>query len=187
MTFDLDTTFQIDANRIKLKEAYSTVFSSYNTKIPFVIWLLENPNSPLALPGKISLHNHDYIHILLGRGISPQDEAFVIGFTMGNDLNTNIIHLFIYKFFAKFIFPYPYKFSKLDLINFELGFIYGRKMKIKQMNEINFEKYHNETINYLRNYFGIDADEIQLIQHIEIWLMPNYNYTADFKLIKYTS
>ncbi|MEH2378468.1 MAG: hypothetical protein V7K27_06125 [Nostoc sp.] len=176
MDFDLDNTFQIDVVNIKLKEAYSTIFSLHNPKIPFIIWLLENPNSPLALPGKISLHDHDYIHILLGRGISPQDEAFVIGFTMGNDLNTNRIHLFIFKFFAQFIYPYPYKFSKLDFINFDLGFIYGKKMKIKQINEINFEKYHNETINYLRNYFGISADEIQLIRRIEIWLMPDSNY-----------
>jgi len=176
MAFDLDTVFQIDVDNIKLKEAYSTVFSLYNPKIPFVIWLLENPDSPLALPGKISLQYHDYIHILLGRGISPQDEAFVIGFTMGNDLNTNRMHLFIYKFFASFIYPYPYNFSKLDLINFDLGFIYGRKIKIKQINEINFENYHNETINYLRNYFGISADEIQLIRRIEIWFMPGSNY-----------
>lgn len=173
MTFDLDRTFQIDVAHINLKEVYSTVFCLHNSKIPFVIWLLENPNSPLALPGKISFHAHDYIHILLGRGISPQDEAFVIGFTMGNDLNTNRMHLFIFKFFAQFIYPYPYKFSKLDLINFDLGFIYGKKIKTKQMNEIVFENYHNETINYLRNYFGIGADEIQLIRDFEIWLMPD--------------
>jgi len=161
MAFDLDKTFQLDVAHIHLKEAHTAVFSLYNAKIPFVIWLLENPSSPLALPGKISLRYHDYIHILLGLGISPEDEAFVIGFTMGNDLKTNRLHLFIYKTFAKFIYPEPYKFSTLDLIKFDLGFIYGRKIKVKQINDIDFEIYHDESINYLRNLFGIHADEIQ--------------------------
>ena len=109
------------------------------------------------------MRHHDYIHILLGRGISPQDEAFVIGFTMGNDLKTNKLHLFIYKVFAKFLYPYPYNFSAVDLINFNLGFIYGRKIKIKQINEINFEIHQDEPIENLRNIFGINPDDIKLI------------------------
>ncbi|MEH1822246.1 MAG: hypothetical protein V7L31_24755 [Nostoc sp.] len=165
MAFDLDEDFQLDIVQINLKQAHSIVFRLYDKqKIPFVIWLLENPNSLLALPGKINLRHHDYIHILLGRGISPQDEAFVIGFTMGNDLKTNQLHLFIYKLFAKFIYPDPYKFSKLDFMNFNLGFIYGRKIKTKQINEIDFKIYQNENIGFLRDLFGINTDEIKLMQ-----------------------
>ncbi|AUB41147.1 hypothetical protein COO91_07192 [Nostoc flagelliforme CCNUN1] len=163
MAFDLDENFQLDIAQMNLKKVHAIIFSLHKPKIPFVVWLLENPKSPLALPGKISLRHHDYIHILLGRGISPQDEAFVIGFTMGNDLKTNQLHLFIYKLFVKFIYPYPYKFSSLDLINFNLGFIYGRNIRIKQINEINFEIYQDEPIGNLRNIFGINPDDIKLI------------------------
>lgn len=163
MAFDLNEAFQLDIAQMNLKEVHSIVFSLHKPKIPFVIWLLENPNSLLALPGKISLRHHDYIHILLGRGISSEDEAFVIGFTMGNDLKTNKLHLFIYKFFAKFLYPSPYNFSVVDLINFNLGFMYGRRIKVKQINKINFEIYQNETIGILRNIFGINTDEIKLI------------------------
>ncbi|MEH2237369.1 hypothetical protein [Nostoc sp.] len=180
MAFDLDKTFQLDVAPIHLKEAHAAVFSLYHAKIPFVIWLLENPSSPLALPGKISLRDHDYIHILLGRGISSEDEAFVVGFTMGNDFKTTKLHLFIYKIFAKFIYPYPYNCSTLDLIKFDLGFIYGRKIKIKQINDIDFEIYHDKSINYLRNLFGIYADEIQLIREFEVWLSFNYNTSKKY-------
>ncbi|MEH2397366.1 hypothetical protein [Nostoc sp.] len=163
MAFDLDETVQLDIAQMNLNEVHSVVFSLHKPKIPFIIWLLENPNSLLALPGKISLRHHDYIHILLGRGISPQDEAFVIGFTMGNDLKTNKLHLFIYKFFAKFIYPYPYNFSTSDLIIFNLGFIYGKSIKTKQINKIEFEIYETETVGYLRNFFGINTKHIKLI------------------------
>ena len=160
MAFDLDKAFQLDIAQMNLKKAHSLVFKLHGEpKFPFVIWLLENPNSIVALPGKISLLHHDYIHILLGRGISSQDEAFVIGFTMGNDLKTNQLHLFIYQVFAKFIYPVPYKFSNLDLISFKLGFFYGRNIKTKQINEINFDKYQNEKIEFLREFFGINTEE----------------------------
>ncbi|MDZ7993999.1 MAG: hypothetical protein RM022_032645 [Nostoc sp. EfeVER01] len=165
MAFNLDKAFQIDIAQMNLKKAHSLVFRLHGKpKMPFVIWLLENPNSIMALPGKISLLHHDYIHILLDRGISSQDEAFVIGFTMGNDLKTNQLHLFIYQFFAKFIYPVPYNFSRLDFMSFKLGFVYGRKIKIKQINEIDFEIYQNETIGFLRNFFGINTDESRLMQ-----------------------
>ncbi|MHC5765008.1 MAG: hypothetical protein ACYTXI_05145 [Nostoc sp.] len=171
MAFDLDETFQLDIAKMNLNEVYSIVFNFHQPKIPFVIWLLENPNSLLALPGKISLRHHDYIHILLGRGLSSEDEAFVIGFTMGNDLKTNKLHLFIYKLFTKFIYPYPYKFSTLDLIKFDLGFIYGRRIKMKNINEINFELYQDQNIGYLRDIFDINTDEIKFILTHELNLI----------------
>ncbi|MEH2433304.1 MAG: hypothetical protein V7K25_03465 [Nostoc sp.] len=164
MAFDLDKTFQLDIAQMNLKKVHTVIFSLHKPKIPFVISLLENPNSPLALPGKISLRHHDYIHILLGRGISPQDEDFVIGFTMGNDLKSNQLHLFIYKLFAKFIYLYSDKFSSLDLITFNFGFIYGRNIKFKQLNEINFEIYQDEPIGNLKNIFGINHKNIKLIE-----------------------
>ncbi|MEH2392868.1 MAG: hypothetical protein V7K21_14865 [Nostoc sp.] len=163
MAFDLDEIVQLNIAQMNLNEVHSVVFSLHKPKIPFVIWLLENPNSLLALPGKFSLRHHDYIHILLGRGISPQDEAFVIGFTMGNDLKTNKLHLLIYKFFAKFIYPYPYNFSTSDLIIFNLGLIYGKSIKVKQINEIDFVIYKNETVEYLRNFFGINTKHIKFM------------------------
>ncbi|MEH2168803.1 MAG: hypothetical protein V7K41_19535 [Nostoc sp.] len=165
MAFDLDKAFQLDIAQMNLKKAHTLVFKLHGEpKMPFVIWLLENPNSIVALPGKISLLHHDYIHILLDRGISSQDEAFVIGFTMGNDLKTNQLHLFIYQFFAKFIYPAPYNFSNLDFMSFKLGFIYGRNIKFKQINEINFEIYQNETIGFLRDFFGINTDRYKVLQ-----------------------
>lgn len=171
-------------NNIHLKEAHSELFSKIDAKIPFVVWLLENPDSFLALPGKISLRNHDYIHLLLERGISPQDEAFVIGFTMGNDLKTNKLHLFIFKFFARFIYPYPYNFSELNLISFDLGFLYGRKIKSTQLNIFNFQNYENATINSLRKLFGIDADEIKFIRNLEILLILQHKiYKKHYEIL----
>ncbi|WP_414562459.1 MULTISPECIES: hypothetical protein [unclassified Anabaena] len=184
MTFDLSESFQLHIANLQLKDVYSAVFGTQETKIPFFVWLLENPESPLSLPGRICLRHHDYIHILLGRGISFQDEAFVIGFTMGNDSEIKKIHLWTYKFFAKFIYPHPYKFHELDLLIFDLGFQYGKKIKFKCINKINFELYQNESINYLRNLFGINLEEIKLIQQFESWLLTEFSNSDVFQVNK---
>ena len=80
------------------KEALS-IFSKTNTTknkedISWLVWLIENPKSPFHLHGAVTLRDHDHIHVLLGRGQANDDEAFVIGFTMGNDGNQNYLNSF---------------------------------------------------------------------------------------------
>ncbi len=67
---------------LTLKQVYQQANLDRQEDIHWIVKTFENPKSPIALPGKISLHNHDCIHIILGKGITPEDEAFVIGFTM---------------------------------------------------------------------------------------------------------
>ena len=55
-------------------------------EVPLIIRLVENPKHRTSrlFSGAVSLFTHDCIHVLLGRGLLPKDEAFVIGFTMGS-------------------------------------------------------------------------------------------------------
>ena len=77
---------------IILQEALDKFLAKETTKnkseVPWLIWLMENPKSPLHLHGASALNDHDYVHIILDKGQANDDEAFVIGFTMGNDWNT---------------------------------------------------------------------------------------------------
>ena len=67
-----------------------------------------------------------------------EGEAFVIGFCMGNDIMTNWIHVVIFKFFSCCIYPQKYRFDEECLIDFDLGFDYGRKLKVKNINKNKF-------------------------------------------------
>src|SRR5512132_4682412 len=73
-----------------LRAAQETLrpFGADQREIPLIIQLVENPKYDLPgidiFPGATDLHTHDMIHIVLGRGLLPKDEAFVIGFTMGS-------------------------------------------------------------------------------------------------------
>ena len=128
---------------------------------PFQVWLLENPDSPLSLPGQIYLREHDYLHILLDLDMTAQSEAFVIGFTMGNDPSTTEDHVLIFKLAARLFYPKGYKFSAENLSIFDWGFRFGRLTHVKNLNKLDYSPYLSVTISTLRDKFGIDIDRIQ--------------------------
>ncbi|MES1026448.1 hypothetical protein ABN584_26465 [Gloeocapsa sp. BRSZ] len=79
----------IDSNCCTLHYAVQQLAIDDQADIPFIVWLVENPHSPIALPGKISLYGHDSLHAILNRGHSLADEVFVGSFTMGNTTQAN--------------------------------------------------------------------------------------------------
>jgi hypothetical protein len=89
-------------------------------RLPWLIKILENPKSPVALPGAVSLDDHDVMHVLLGMGIDPCHEAFVIGFTMGGSEHSKWqIDLFLWL--AGF-YPGVYKFQDYHRAWFMIGY-----------------------------------------------------------------
>ena len=89
---------------LTLKEVYQQANLDRAEDIPWIVRLFENPRSPFALPGSISLHDHDCIHILLGKGVTPSEEAFVLGFTMGSDRKTKTWQIIFYKLLSRFAY-----------------------------------------------------------------------------------
>ena len=152
---------------ITLKEAQQYLVNGHKPEeIPWIIRLLENPASIVALPGKITLYNHDCLHILLEKELTLTGEAFVIGFTMGNDLKTNWFHLLIYKFFSRFIYPRDYRFNPTHLKVLDRAILYGIKVTIKNINEIDFQKYEHKTLYELRCILGIKLQEIPQFKEV---------------------
>jgi hypothetical protein len=139
---------------LTLKEAYAQLEKDEASAMPFLIWLLENPDSPISFPGQIYLRDHDYVHILLGRKQSAEDEAYVLGFTMGSDTQTNWIYLAIFKFFAKYLYPQKYRLGTKELRVFEKGLFTARQIKITALNRFDFTAHEDQTIASLRQMLG---------------------------------
>ena len=101
----------VDNDEQRLGDVLATLPAVPPTAIPWQIRLLENPSSRFALPGAINLADHDVVHIILGRGLKLQDEAFVIGYTMGNDKRAKEWHRRFFKLAAQRFYPKPYNFK----------------------------------------------------------------------------
>ena len=160
MTIDLSNNFTnqplvLQTNHT-LRSAYEAMDGDSQSEIPFLVWLLENPDSPLSLPGKIYLYKHDYLHILLERGFSLYDEAFIIGFTMGNDLNTKWLHVYLFKLISSIFYPKKYRFSEKHFQEFNLGFMYGKEVQTKNINSIDFQAYEYKKISEIREKLGMN-------------------------------
>lgn len=128
--------------------------------IPWIVRLLENPQSPVALPGKISLYNHDCLHILLDKTTTVEDEAFVIGFTMGNDPNIRPWMVRLFKFVSSHWYPKQYRFTLHNWQDYDRGFAWGKSF-VLQFNKIDFQLYQNWKIKDLRQKLGLTKDNRQ--------------------------
>jgi len=165
----------IDPNCCTLYDAVQQLATDSQADTPFIVWLLDYPNSPIALPGKIDLYGHDCLHAILNRGHSPPDEAFILGFTMGNDLQTTWLHKFLYKFAASTVYPKKYRFSWKDFQFFDAGFVYGRSIRCRNLNQLDFITYQNHTVSQVRQQLAISkAAEIELLQSFSI---PRQNFS----------
>ncbi|BAU12406.1 hypothetical protein LEP3755_29350 [Leptolyngbya sp. NIES-3755] len=150
-----------DSNCCTFGDAVQQVFVDPETEVPFIIWLFENPSSPIALPGEIDLYGHDCMHILLDlREHSLADEAFIIGFTMGNDTRTNRLHQLIYKLVSSTLYPKKYRFSWNDFQAFDAGFAYGRSLQVSNLNQLDFSAYKNHPVSQVRQQLGVSKVKV---------------------------
>ncbi|MGB7415682.1 MAG: hypothetical protein WA902_15865 [Thermosynechococcaceae cyanobacterium] len=168
---------------LTLDAAYRAFEGDPQHSIPFPVWLLENPDSPLSFPGQIYLREHDYLHILLDRGVSAEDEAFIIGFTMGNDPGTTKRITSAFKFAAQYIYPKVYRFKKSHLMIFDCGFSFGQKTKVKNLNSLDYSNYLGYDVADLRMIFGIDVKSIQDL----LGISPNKPWRSDDSAVRLSS
>ncbi len=139
-----------------LSSSYKSFGGLTQSQVPWLIWLLENPDSPMALAGAISLREHDYLHLLLDRGKSAEDEAFVIGFTMGNDTHLNVIHTWIFKLASLFLYPKKYRFTRAHLKIFDQGVRAGERLPIKNLCRFDYSYIEGVNVEQLRSALKID-------------------------------
>lgn len=156
-----------------LEEVRKTLPANNPEDISIIVKLFENPKSPIALKGAVNLERHDCIHIVLGRGLLPQDEAFVIGFTMGTSKNITKLEEFFFKFVSMYLYPKKYKFARRHMLSYNLGLDYGKKCNVTKIYEFPFEDNLTSRLSDLRNELGLDTKELKKIYRRERELLPN--------------
>lgn len=149
------------SDHLTIRKALSTMesFKLNQDDVPFVIRLFENPKYNI-LPGAVTLSAHDIIHVLLGRGLLPKDEAFVIGFTMGTTQQINSIHKLVFKYVTRYLYPEGYTFGPDEYEVFEAGINSADKMDCPDLSKVDLLQYLDYTIKEARERLGIDYAEL---------------------------
>ena len=154
----------LDTDDMTLAEVLATMPAADASDVPAIIRKYENPESPDALPGSISLERHDCIHVLVGRGLHVQDEAFVIGATMGAaaDITGEIVDFFIDISTTQY--PKHWRFEEEHIASFRLGIgfamdnLRGKNLHLIPLED---EPWQSKTVRQARRDLGIVKEELR--------------------------
>ena len=145
--------------------------------VPFLVQLIENPKYDFPgidlFHGATDLLAHDRIHILLGRGLLPKDEAFVIGFTMGSTDQVGVSEERLYGLFAKYLYPREYRFDDDDLRVFRDAVRLGFVSDCVALDRVDFEPLLDLPLREARARLGIEDDLLRAYFAIEKRRYPN--------------
>jgi len=111
----------LDNDTATIGEVLETLPKTPEAAIPWSVRIFENPESWFRFRGAIHLADHDVLHVLLGRGLQDQDEAFVLGFAMGTAKSVSWFQYYIFKLAIVRLYPEPYRIPSFLLPAFDIG------------------------------------------------------------------
>ena len=142
--------------------------------VPLIIKLVENPKyfTSKLFTGAVDLFTHDCLHVLLGRGLLPKDEAFVIGYTMGSKKKMSRLRRKLFLFACRYLYPDGYRFYKEERLVFDEALKLGNECPT-DLPEVDFKNYLNKSLSEIRLDLGIDTEAIIKYYQKEKDLFPD--------------
>jgi hypothetical protein len=151
----------LDNDSLTLRGVLATLPAAPPAAIPWIVRLFENPEGWLRLHGAVNLADHDKIHVLLGRGLLDQDEAFVLGFTMGCTKEVSRLESWFFKYALSHLYPHPYRIPVRILAAFDLGLEAGREFGMRDVHLLLRKEMLDEPLGELREELGIDTRRLR--------------------------
>ncbi|MEO1856249.1 MAG: hypothetical protein ABGY95_02635 [Rubritalea sp.] len=154
------------------------------SEVPWIVRLMENPCfsfTPFSMfKGRVSLFQHDCIHLLLGRGTSLMDEAFTIGFTMGSSHAMSTTASKVFGYVAGHWYPKAYRFPvhahKVYADAVHLGMI----SNCQPLEEIDYRPYLDQSLKQVREELGMEVDLLDSYYRLEAARNPHVEASQRF-------
>lgn len=142
---------------MRVQEIIDTLPSVPASEVPWIVRQFENPNGWLRFRGAVHLTEHDILHVLLGRGLQDQDEAFVLGFAMGTAKRVPVWQYRLFRYILSRLYPEPYRVPRFLLPAFDLGVQAGKETGVKNLYRMNLKKWLELPLGQARTQAGIDV------------------------------
>lgn len=179
-----DWHLPLSAQAVTLEAAYASLrqVGLRQEHVPFIVQLVENPRFDLPLidlfPGATDLQTHDYIHILLGRGLHAIDEAFVLGFTMGSTNRMSTAEERLYEFFARYLYPKSYQFGDDEIAVFRDAVRLGYVSDCRPLAGVDYPSMAKLSLEQVRSEVGLECDLLRAYYAIEKRRYPRSEASA---------
>ncbi|KAF0192679.1 MAG: hypothetical protein FD165_449 [Gammaproteobacteria bacterium] len=158
---------------LTLRQVYDSMSraGAGQNEIPLMIQLVENPRYKFPgftlFHGAVDLEQHDYIHIILGRGMLELDEAFTIGFTMGSTKKVTETEEQLFALIAQYLYPTVYQFGEREIEVFRDAVRLGYVSDCQPLDEIDFRQYLDMPLRVVRERIGVEANLLRAYYEIE--------------------
>ena len=168
----------LSADDVTLRSAYATLeaVGIRQGDVPLIVQLVENPRYDLPgieiFSGATNLYRHDYLHILLGRGLLSKDEAFVLGFTMGSSNRVGNVEEQLFTLIARYLYPKNYRFDDDDVAVYKDAVRLGYVSDCRPLAEVDLEPMLDWTVRRIREAIGLEADLLAAYYKIEARRYP---------------
>ena len=156
-----------------LRDAYTSLMSIGNSQdeVPLIVRLAENPDFHFSglgfFKGRVTLEQHDFIHIILGRGLTLMDEAFVIGFTMGSSDRCSTHEANLFSFINQILYPKPYRFTPEGTQVFKDAVAIGYISDCTPLDSVDFHPMLDWPLRKVREAIRLETDLLQAYYRIE--------------------
>ena len=161
-----------------LAEAHRTLqpFALQQREVPLLVQLVENPRFDLPgveiFSGATDLRKHDYLHILLGRGLLPKDEAFVLGFTMGSTNRVGEMEERLFTLIARYAYPKTYRFDDEDVAVYKDAVRLAYVSDCHPLAGVDFKPMLDWPLGRIRREVGVEEDLLRAYYAIEARRYP---------------
>lgn len=146
-------------------------------EIPLIVKLAENP--AFSIPGLTLFHGaadldtHDCIHIILGRGLLPEDEAFTIGYTMGSTKRVSTSEATLFELITRYLYPETYRFRDRDITIFYSALKLAEASNCVALDRVEYTKLIDKTLQQVRCKLRINKNIIRGYYQTEKTLYPD--------------
>jgi hypothetical protein len=132
--------------------------------VPLMVQLVENPRYDIPgfdlFHGAVDIATHDCIHILLGRGLLPKDEAFVIGFTMGSTNKVSTLEERLYALASKYLYPKAFRLADEEIRIFKDASKLGYISDCRPLDQVDYAPLLDRSLRDIRRIVGLESDLI---------------------------
>jgi hypothetical protein len=145
--------------------------SSALMEMPLMLRLQRDPVlsflGQLVFRAGLDKHQHDCIHILLGRGLLALDQAFVLGFTLGSSKKGSVPEHKLHGEVGRHFYKNASLFSESESVVFKDGIKLAYLSFSAPLDSFDFTPWHDQTLRQLREAIGLEPELIQAYFAVE--------------------
>ena len=135
---------------------------SDKSELPLMLRLQRDPDlsflGQLVFHAGLDEHQHDCIHILLGRGFLPMDQAFVLGFTLGSSKKSSMPEPKLHAEVGRHFYKNVPLFSESESAVFKEGVKLAYLSFCAPLESFDFRPWHNQTLREIREAIGLEQE-----------------------------